>query len=129
VCAAEKWPSAYNGRMETRIVKDAITRAELRALAHEQYGDIIKAVVDVNTGVVGVGGELHVDIQSILIEKEGARGDTTWGINLYLDKTGDDFIEFDSMINLKPALGNKTRGVEDETIRQKIREIVDRVVK
>jgi len=115
--------------METRIVKDAITRAELRALAHEQYGDIIKAVVDVNTGVVGVGGELHVDIQSILIEKEGARGDTTWGINLYLDKTGDDFIEFDSMINLKPALGNKTRGVEDETIRQKIREIVDRVVK
>jgi len=115
--------------METRIVKDAITRAELRALAHEQYGDIIKAVVDVNTGVVGVGGELHVDIQSILIEKEGGRGDTTWGINLYLDKTGDDFIEFDSMINLKPALGNKTRGVEDETIRQKIREIVDRVVK
>ena len=115
--------------METQIVKDAITRAELRALAHEQYGDIIKAVVDVNTGVVGVGGELHVDIQSILIEKEGARGDTTWGINLYLDKTGDDFIEFDSMINLKPALGNKTRGVEDETIRQKIREIVDRVVK
>ena len=115
--------------METRRVKDAITRAELRALAHEQYGDIIKAVVDVNTGVVGVGGELHVDIQSILIEKEGARGDTTWGINLYLDKTGDDFIEFDSMINLKPALGNKTRGVEDETIRQKIREIVDRVVK
>jgi len=72
---------------------------------------------------------LHVDIQSILIEKEGARGDTTWGINLYLDKTGDDFIEFDSMINLKPALGNKTRGVEDETIRQKIRKIVDRVVK
>jgi len=115
--------------METQIVKDAITRAQLRALAHEQYGDIIKAVVDVNTGVVGVGGELHVDIQSILIEKEGARGDTTWGINLYLDKTGDDFIEFDSMINLKPALGNKTRGVEDETIRQKIREIVDRVVK
>jgi len=115
--------------METQIVKDAITRAQLRALAHEQYGDIIKAVVDVNTGVVGVGGELHVDIQSILIEKEGGRGDTTWGINLYLDKTGDDFIEFDSMINLKPALGNKTRGVEDETIRQKIREIVDRVVK
>ena len=114
--------------METRIVKNTITRAELSALAHEQYGDIIKVVVDVDQGIVGVGGELHVDIQSILIEKEGARGDTTWGINLYLEKTGDNFIEFDSMINLKPALGNKTRGVEDEKIRQKIREIINKIV-
>ena len=121
-------PLAYNGHMETRIVKDTITRAELRALAHEQYGDIIKAVVDVDQKIVGVGGELHIDIQSILIEKEGARGDTTWGINLYLEKTGDDFIEFDSMINLKPALGNKTRGVEDEKIRQKIREIINKIM-
>jgi Protein of unknown function (DUF5674) len=114
--------------METRIVKESITKAELRALAHEQYGDIIKAVVDVAQGVMGVGGELHVDIQSILIEKEQSRGDTTWGINLYLDKTGDDFIEFDSMINLKPSFGNRTRGVGDHDMQKKIREIVGRLV-
>src|SRR3989344_6691425 len=99
--------------METRIVKDGISRDELSALAHEQYGDIIKAVVDVAQGIMGVGGELHVDIQSLLIEKEHSRGDTTWGINLYLDKVEDEFIEFDSMINLKPALDNRSRGVED----------------
>lgn len=115
--------------METQIVNDKITLDELRALAHQQYGDIIKAVVDVEQGIMGVGGELHVDIQSLLMENEGARGDTTWGINLYLDKEGDDFVEFDSMVNLKPALGNRTRGVEDAATQAKIREIVDRLVR
>lgn len=115
--------------METKIVKDSITLAELRALAHEQYGDIIKAVVDVAQGIMGVGGELHVDIQSLLIEKEQSRGDTTWGINLYLDKTGDEFIEFDSMINLKPLSNNRTRNVENEEIQKDIRAIVAKLVK
>lgn len=114
--------------METKIVKDAIPLADVRVLAHEQYGDIIKAVVDVERGIMGVGGELHADIQSLLIEKERSRGDTTWGINLYLEKTGDEFVEFDSMINLKPALGNRTRSVEDATVREKIKEIVNRLI-
>lgn len=115
--------------METRIVKDTISPAELRALAHEQYGDIIKAVIDVEQGIMGVGGELHVDIQSQLIDNEHSRGDMTWGINLYLDKIGDDFIEFDSMINLKPFLGNKSRGVENAEIQTKIREVVTALVR
>ena len=115
--------------MDTKIVRDSIAREELKALAHEQYGDIIKAVVDVEQGFMGVGGELHVDIQTLLIEQAGSRGDTTWGINLYLDKTGDDFIEFDSMVNLKPLLGNRTRSVEGQETRVKIREIVGRLVR
>src|SRR3990167_5004835 len=115
--------------METKIIKNKISRSELRALAHEQYGDIIKAVIDVRQKIMGVGGELHVDIQSLLIEKENSQGGDTWGINLYLEKSGEDFIEFDSMINLKPNLGNKTRGVGDVGIQNTIREIVAKIVK
>ncbi len=115
--------------METRIIKDKITLSELKVLAQEQYGDLIKAVVDVKQEMLGVGGELHIDIQSILVEKENCQGQDTWGINLYLEKTGDDFIEFDSMINLKPLLGNKTRGVENIEIQNKIRDIVNKLVK
>src|SRR3989338_831689 len=114
--------------METKIVKDKITRDELKTLAHEQYGNIVNAVVDVNREIFGVGGELHIDIQSLLIEKEDSQGQDTWGINLYIEKMGDDFIEFDSMINLKPLLGNKTRGVEDLEIQNKIREIISKLV-
>lgn len=101
---------------------------ELKALAREQYGDIIKAVVDVEKRILGVGGELHIDIQSLLIEKENSQGQDTWGLNLYLDKTGEEFIEFDSMINLKPLLGNKTRSVENLEIQHKIREIINKLV-
>lgn len=114
--------------METRIVKDKISCEVLKTLAHEQYGDIIKAVVDVYQGIIGVGGELHIDIQSILIEQENSQGQDTWGINLYLEKVGDDFIEFDSMINLKPLSGNKTRGVENQETQNKIRKIVNKLV-
>ncbi len=115
--------------METRIIKDKVALDELETLAQKQYGDIIKAVVDIKQEILGVGGELHIDIQSLLIEKENSQGQDTWGINLYLKKTGNDFIEFDSMINLKPLLGNKTRGVEDLGIQNKIREIVTKLVK
>jgi|SRR3989344_4798152 len=115
--------------METRIVKDKITLDGLKTLAREQYGDIIKAVVDVEKEIMGVGGELHIDIQSLLIEKENSQGQDTWGINLYLEKIGEDFIEFDSMINLKPLLGNKKRGVENLEVQNKIRKIVTKLVK
>ena len=114
--------------METKIVKKRITRDELRALAHKQYGDVIKAVVDVKQGIMGVGGELHVDIQSLLVDKENSKGEDTWGVNLYLEKTGDDFLEFDSMINLKPNLGNRSRSVEDAEIKKKIRELINKLV-
>lgn len=115
--------------METRIIKDKITREELKLLAHEQYGDLIKAVVDIEQEIMGVGGELHVDIQSLLIDKESSEAQNTWGINLYLEKAGDDFIEFDSMINLKPILGNRSRSVDNADTRDKIREIVNKLVK
>ena len=115
--------------METKIIKNKISIEELKDLAHEQYIDIIKAVVDDAQGIMGVGGELHVDIQSVLVEQENSRGTDIWGINLYLEKSGDYFVEFDSMINLKPNVGNRTRNVEDEAIRKKIWEVVKRLVK
>jgi len=115
--------------METKIVKDSINTAELKVLAHEQYGDVIKAVVDIEQGIMGVGGELHVDIEAILIEQEGSSHENTWGINLYLNKTGDEFLEFDSMINLKPFQNNKSRNVENVEIQNKIKEIVNQLVK
>jgi len=114
--------------METRIVRNKVSIDELRTLAHEQYGDIIKAVVDIKQEILGVGGELHIDIQSLLVEKENSLGQDTWGINLYLEKTGKDFIEFDSMVNLKPLLGNKTRSIENLEIQNKIREIINKLV-
>lgn len=115
--------------MGIRIVKDHISRTELQKIANERFGDLVKAAVDIEQGIIALGPELHADAEAELIEKEGSRRENIWGINLYPAETGDAFIEFDSMINLKPAQGNRTRGVDDEKMREEIRRIVGEIVK
>ena len=120
----------YNSLMFRIItVKNAISLDELKELAHEGFEDIVKAVMDTKQGIMAVGGELHVDMQVELMEKEGSVNEDTWGINLYINESEENFIEYDSMINLKPILGNKSRDVEDENLKKKIKEIVDQLVK
>ena len=51
-----------------------------------------------------------------------------WGINLYPDRKGDEFIEFDSMINVRPAQGNRSRVVESMDIQKKIRAVVAKIL-
>jgi len=114
--------------MGIRIVKDRISRKEIQEIAGERFGDLVKAAIDIEKGIIALGAELHADAQVELIEKEGSSTEDVWGINLYPAETGDAFVEFDSMINLKPAFGNRTRGVDDESIQKKIREIVARIV-
>jgi hypothetical protein len=115
--------------IDIRIIKKPITRAKLGEIAKERFGDLVKAVVDIKQGIMAVGGELHVDEQSLLVEQENSKGTDTWGINIYPEDRGEGFIEFDSMVNLKPALGNRTRNVEDEELRKQIIGIVNDLVK
>lgn len=118
----------YDESMGIRIIKDHLSRSKLQEIANERFGDLAKAAVDVEQGILAVGAELHADAETELIEKEGSKREHIWGINLYPAEKGDAFLEFDSMINLKPAFGNRTRGVDDETVRARIREIMGRIV-
>lgn len=110
------------------IIKDSIKLEELNKMAKNQFGDMIKAVVDIEQEIMAIGGGLHADEEVLLMEEENSRRENTWGINIYPEKAGGEFIEFDSMVNLKPAFGNKSRGVEDSLIREKIRKIVEKLV-
>lgn len=113
---------------DIRIIKNPITRIELEKFAKERFGDLAKAVVDIEQKIIAVGGELHADMETLLMEKENSLRKDTWGINLYPENFGEDFVEFDSMINLKPALGNRTRNVENNETREKIKAIVNNLV-
>ncbi len=110
-----------------RILRERISRAELLRLAEEQFGDWIKAVVDVSREVMAVGGDLHADDEATLLA-DGSRQRDLWGINLYPGERGADWIEFDSMINVRPRDGNRSRGVDDERTRACIREVVGSLV-
>jgi len=109
------------------IVQKKITWKELMDLAEQTFGDLVKAVVDVEREIMAVDAELHSDEEDLLIEN-GSEQKNLWGINLCPGLANDGFIEFDSMINLRPSLGNLSRGVDDPGIREKIIFIVNRWV-
>lgn len=89
---------------------------------------MIKAVVDVERGLMAIGAELHADEEAALLD-DGSRQSALWGINLYPAESGDDWLEFDSMINVRPAQGNRSRGVDDAATREQIRRVVSALVR
>ena len=115
--------------METKIVKTPITQSELLAMALEEFGNVVKAVVDVEQKIMAVGGELHADEEVLLSESENSKRENTWGINIYPKNQESEWIEFDSMINLKPNLGNLSRDVESNETKELIKEVVRSLIK
>lgn len=124
-------PKSGQDRMEIpppRIVREPLTRPELVSIASAQFGDMVKAVVDVRRGIMALGGELHSDEEAMLLDDGSSQGDL-WGINLYPGAAGADWIEYDSMINVRPSQGNRSRGIEDAAVRAAIKRIVSELVK
>jgi hypothetical protein len=100
---------------------------EIRRLAGQRFGDLVKGVVDLRRGIMLLDAELHADQEAELLAEGSAQQDL-WGINLYPDVAGPDWLEFDSMINLRPSSGNRSRGVDDPATREAIANLVHRLV-
>lgn len=114
--------------MEIIIIEESIAIKELIKIGAEGFGEMVKAVVDVEKKILALGGELHSDEEAVLLSS-GSKQENLWGINLYPQKRDEEFIEFDSVINLKPSQGNRSRGVESPQIQKKIRETVEGLIK
>ena len=115
--------------MPTKIIDEQVPKADLFQLElKSKYGNLVKAVVDIERAIMIAGMTMHSDGEETLLES-GSNQTDLWGINLYLQQSGDEWIEYDSIINLRPSQGNDSRGVDDPGIREKIREIVNRLVK
>ena len=111
-----------------KIITQALPLDELKQMAAATFGNMVKAVVDVDKDIIAVDAELHSDLEALLLEN-GSNQKGLWGINFYPEIQGDDFIEFDSMINMRPSQNNKSRGIESEAIRKKIVEIAAKRIK
>ena len=115
--------------MDVVIIKEPITRAELKKIAEKHFGDLVKAAVDIKHEIMAVGGDMHIDEQNALIQKIGSKNKDVWGVNIRPEETGDKFIQFDSMINLKPNYGNRSRGIDSLEIKHRVVEIINKLVK
>jgi hypothetical protein len=104
------------------IVESEIDPAELARLVHLHFEDMVKFVVDVERRVAAVGGELHADAEHLLLQS-GSRQVDLWGANYYPGLGPDDCIEYTSLINIRPAQGNRSMLIADPLIRGRVREI------
>lgn len=110
-----------------KIIADTITIAELKQMSDRMFGNLVKAVVDIEKGIMAVDAPLHADEEALLLEK-GSKQENLWGINLYPEMPGDDFVEFDSMINIRPSQDNRSRGVDNADMRKRIMQVVSKLV-
>jgi hypothetical protein len=105
-----------------------VSIAELRQMAAGRFGDMVKGVVDVRRGIMLLDADMHADEEAELLA-EGSTQRDLWGINLYPELAEAEWLEFDSLINLRPSFGNRSRGVDDQATRERIATLVERLVR
>jgi len=110
--------------MDIKIVEDVISLRELREIAEEFYTTMVKGVVDIEKEIVAFGGEYHADANEIIIEN-GSRQSDVWGFNVYVDRPRDSWIEYVSLINIRPQAGNMEMEIQDNNIRDTIKAIIN----
>lgn len=110
-----------------KLVTKKISIHELETMADQFFGNLVKAVIDIQKEIMVIDAELHADQEKYLLEN-GSEQKDLWGINFYPHISEDSWIEFDSMINIRPWAHNRSRGVDDPKIREKILQIVRKLV-
>ena len=114
--------------MRTVTASNPIGADELTALARGRFGDMIKGVIDLRRGILLLDADMHADQEAELLAEGSAQVDL-WGINVYPDAGEGDWLEFDSMLNLRPSFGNRSRGVDDPATRAAIADLIGRLVR
>ncbi|MEK7164400.1 MAG: DUF5674 family protein [Patescibacteria group bacterium] len=113
--------------MEIIIIKDKISLERLRELALSTFGDMVKVVVDIERNLMAAGGEMHADCEQVLLD-DGSEQKNLWGANIYPEKDKSDWIEYTSLINIRPAVGNRSLEIQDQTIREKVKQVTESLI-
>ena len=109
--------------MEIFVVREPVDQERLNVLAKEWHHTLVKGVADVKIGLVALGGEWHMDANTKLIE-EGSEQKNLWGFNVYPKEKGDAAIEYNSLINIRPAQSNLSMEITSEETRKAVRRTV-----
>lgn len=109
------------------IITKQIALSKLKTECMSIFSDMIKADVDIEKRVIAVDAELHADLETLLLEN-GSHQQHIWGINLYPTKSKENFIEFTSLINIRPSQNNLSMEVEDREIKHTIEDIIKELI-
>lgn len=112
---------------EITIISSPIPLAAVGRTAKVWYGDMTKAVVDLKQHLMALGGKMHADAEAVLLE-QGSSQEDLWGINLYPDRYPTDWIEYHSLINIRPKQNNRSMEIENPQLRDQIRSLVEQLI-
>lgn len=113
--------------MEVKVIKERISREELRSIAEKGYGSVVKIAVDIEKKIIALGGELHSDCQEALIKK-GSQTKDIWGANVLLGKPKEQRIEFVALINIRPVFGHYDMEIKSLEIKEKIKQVINQLI-
>ena len=105
------------------ILDRKISIEETKKMADFWYGTMIKGAVDIEGGRIALGGDYHTE-DSELLTSSGSKFENVWGFNIRFEENPDGVLEFDSMVNIKPNFGNRSRSINNEEVVKKAREII-----
>jgi len=113
--------------MEILIVREPVDQETVMALAKEWHHVLVKGVADTERGIIALGGEWHMDANNRLIG-DGSHQENLWGFNIYPKEKGDAAIEYISLINIRPAQGNRSMEIVSEETRAAVRKAIAQII-
>jgi hypothetical protein len=105
------------------LLKQPATDDQIQQML-QLYEGMIKIVVDIRRRFLSGGGEMHADCESVLLDN-GSEQDDLWGANWY---PNEQRIEFESLINIRPRLGNRNILIQDESIRKQVESVTREIL-
>ena len=119
--------SRVSDRPDILVLETPIAASDLKRLVETGFVDMVKFVADIERGVIAIGGQLHADAEEVLLET-GSRQADLWGANYYPERAADERVEYTSLINIRPASGNPGMEIQDEAVRERVRDLARRLI-
>ena len=113
--------------MKIQLIKDKISKLDVERAARSSFGEMVKAVIDIEKGIMTLGGGLHADGEVLLLQG-GSKQENLWGINIFPKRRKDEWIEFTALINIRPNQNNRSMEIQSPDIRVKIKKIVNGLI-
>ena len=111
-----------------QTVDKVVSLEDLKKMSEKMYGKLVKAVVDVEKNIMVIDVGMHSDAELFMLEN-GSKQKNLWGINIHPNNEKENWVEFDSMINIRPYANNRSRGVDNQVIQKYIISLVNKLVK
>ena len=109
------------------ITHEPISESTLHKYCTMWFGNMVKVVIDIQTGEIALGGALHADGEALLLNR-GSLPENLWGANIYPENKPGHQIEYTALINIRPHQNNTSMHIQDETVKNKVHKVIQKLV-